>query len=183
MNKIDLDHIDFEIINIIFENPKISHRTIAKMINKSQPAVGARIKKYEELGLLQFQPGINFKVANIFIAMVTLKVDDVDYLMEMAKYCPFIVNAFRLSGKYNLCILLANTRLEKIYNIVNFHFRTDPSVKKISMNLITEFAKDFILPLDFNTETLKPSVIDGCGAACNFCKDQKIMRFLPEEEV
>lgn len=177
MNKINLDLTDFEIINMIFENPKISHRTIAKMINKSQPAVGARIKKYEKLGLLQFQPGINFRVANIFMAIVTMKVDDVDFIMEMAKYCPFIVNAFRLSGKYNLCVLLANTKVEKLYNIVNFHFRAEPNVKKISMDLITDFAKDFVLPIDFNNETLKPHVIDGCGAGCKFCKDQKIMRF------
>lgn len=176
MAKINLDSADFKIIKYILEDPKISHRTIAKMINKSQPAIGARIKKYEKLGILHFLAGINFKIANIFMAIVNLKGNGVDYIIEMSKYCPFIVNAFRLSGKYNLCVFIASTKIEKLDNIVNYHFRTNPNIKKISMDLIIDYAKDFILPLDFNVETIKPSLEDGCGTSCEFCKKHNIMR-------
>jgi DNA-binding Lrp family transcriptional regulator len=177
MTKIDLDTTDFMIIKHILENPKISHRGIARLINKSQPAVGARIKKYEKLGILQFQPGINFKVANIFVALVSLKANNATYIWEMGKYCPFIINAFRLSGKYNLCVLLASTKIEKLYSIVNFHFRANTDVKKVSMNIISDFARDFILPIDLNIETLAPSLQDGCGENCDLCKNEKIMRY------
>jgi DNA-binding Lrp family transcriptional regulator len=177
MTRIDLDETDFMIIKYILEDPKISHRAIARMINKSQPAVGARVKKYEKLGILQFQSGINFKIANIFMAIVNLKANDADYIMKMAEYCPFIVYAFKLSGKYNICVLLASTKIEKLYSIVNFHFRTNPDVKKISMDIISDFAKDFILPIDLNVETLTPSLQDGCGPSCDLCKSEKIMRY------
>lgn len=177
MTRIDLDETDFMIIKYILEDPKISHRAIARLINKSQPAIGARVKKYEKLGILQFQPGINFKVANIFMALVSLKANNASYIWEMGKYCPFIVNAFRLSGKYNICVLLASTKIEKLYNIVNFHFRTNPDVKKISMDIITDFARDFILPIDLNVETITPSLQDGCGDSCDLCQDEKIMRY------
>ena len=176
MGKIDLDETDLIILKLLIEDPKISQHTIAKKINKSQPAVGARIKKYEELGLLQYQTGINFRKANLFMVIVNLKVTDTNNVWSMAKYCPFILNAFRISGKYNICVLLASTKLEKLYNIVNYHFRKNPGIKKISMELISDFARDFVLPIDFNVETLKPSMEDGCGA-CDFCQNKEIMRF------
>ncbi len=176
MGKINLDSTDITILKYIIEDPKISQHTIAKKINKSQPAVGARIKKYEELGLLQYQTGINFRKANLFMVIVNLKAIDTSNVWTMAKYCPFIINAFRISGKYNICVLLASTKLEKLYKIVNFHFRMNPGIKKISMELISDFARDFILPIDFNIETLKQSMEDGCGA-CEFCQNKKIMRF------
>jgi DNA-binding Lrp family transcriptional regulator len=159
------------------ENPKISHRSIARLINKSQPAVGARIKKYEKLGILQFQPGINFKVENIFVALVNLKANDVSDIWEMGKFCPFIINTFKLSGKYNICVLLASTKIEKLYSIVNIHFRSNPDVKKVSLNIISDFARDFILPIDLNVESINPSLGDGCGEYCDLCKNEKIMRY------
>ncbi len=176
MGKIDLDSTDLTILKYILDDPKISQHTIAKKINKSQPAVGARIKKYEKLGLLQYQTGINFKKANLSMVIVNLKAIDTSNVWKMAEYCPFIVNAFRISGKYNICLLLVSTKIEKLDKIVNYHFRTNPGIKKISMELISDFARDFILPIDFNIETLKPSMKDGCGA-CEFCQNKKIMRF------
>jgi len=176
MGKIDLDETDLIILKLLIEDPKISQHTIAKKINKSQPAVGARIKKYKELGLLQYQTGINFRKANLFMVIVNLKVTDTNNVWSMAKYCPFILNAFRISGKYNICVLLASTKLEKLYNIVNYHFRKNPGINKISMELISDFARDFVLPIDFNVETLKPSMEDGCGA-CDFCQNKEILRF------
>ena len=180
MGKVDLDETDLIILKYLIEDPKISQHTIAKKINKSQPAIGARIKKYEELGLLQYQCGINFRKANLFMVIVNLKAIDTSIVWDMAKACPFIVNAFRISGKYNICVLLASTKLEKLYNIVNYHFRMNPGVKKISMELISDFARDFVLPIDFNVETLKPSMEDGCGA-CDFCQNKEIMRFEQSE--
>ncbi|KKM25543.1 hypothetical protein LCGC14_1593890 [marine sediment metagenome] len=75
MGKINLDSTDITILKYIIEDPKISQHTIAKKINKSQPAVGARIKKYEELGLLQYQTGINFRKANSFYGNSKFKSD------------------------------------------------------------------------------------------------------------
>ena len=86
----------------------------------------------------------------------------------MAKFCPFMLNAFRLSGSHNIMILLTSSKLEKLDNIVNYHFRSDPDVTSVSMNMITEIAKDFILPIDFKSEEHNPTLEAGCGAQCKF---------------
>ncbi|MFW9952663.1 MAG: Lrp/AsnC family transcriptional regulator [Candidatus Thorarchaeota archaeon] len=167
-DKLKLDDIDRRIITLVQEDPNLTHTQIAEKINRSQPTVGMRIKKLEKEGILQFQPGINFRKVDLFLATVELNTKRPNEVLDMAKFCPFMLNAFRLSGAHNICILLASSKLEKLDNIVNYHFRSDPSVQSVSMNMITEIAKDFILPVDFESEEHIPTLESGCGEKCKF---------------
>jgi DNA-binding Lrp family transcriptional regulator len=166
--RLKLDDIDRQIISIVQKDPNITHTDIAERINRSQPTVGMRIKKLEKSGILVFQPGINFKKVNLFLATVEVKTKDPDELMEMAKCCPFMLNAFRLSGEHNISILLASSKLDKLDNIINYHFRKNPDIGSVSMEIVTDIAKDFILPIDFDSENHNPTIEDGCGERCKF---------------
>ncbi len=166
--KLKLDDIDRKIISMVQENPNLTHTQIAEQINRSQPTVGMRIKKLEKSGVLQFQPGINFKKVEIFLATVEVKTKDPEIIMDMARCCPFMLNAFRLSGEHNVCILLASSKLEKLDAIVNFHFRNRPEISMTSMEVVTEIAKDFILPIDFDSENHDPTLESGCGEKCKY---------------
>ncbi len=171
--RLKLDDIDRQIISIVQEDPNITHTDIAVRINRSQPTVGMRIKKLEKSGVLVFQPGINFKKVNLFLATVEVKTKDPDELMEMAKCCPFMLNAFRLSGEHNISILLASSKLDKLDNIINYHFRRNPDIGSVSMEIVTDIAKDFILPIDFDSEDHNPTLEDGCGEKCKFKMTKK----------
>lgn len=166
--KLKLDDIDRKIISLIQQEPNLTHTQIAEKINRSQPTVGMRIKKLEKSGILQFQPGINFKKVELYLAKVELKTKNPEEILEMAKYCPFMLNAFRLSGENNICILLASSHLDKLDNIVNYHFRNNSEVLSVSMEIIVDIAKDFILPIDFDSENHNPTIEDGCGDKCKY---------------
>jgi len=166
--RLKLDDIDRQIISIVQEDPNITHTDIAEKINRSQPTVGMRIKKLEKSGVLVFQPGINFKKVNLFLATVEVKTKDPDEVMDMAKCCPFMLNAFRLSGEHNISILLASSKLDKLDNIINYHFRKNPDIGSVSMEIVTDIAKDFILPIDFDSEDHNPTIEDGCGEKCKY---------------
>ncbi|MFO8017869.1 MAG: Lrp/AsnC family transcriptional regulator [Promethearchaeia archaeon] len=166
--KLKLDDIDRKIISLVQEDPNMTHTRIAERINRSQPTVGMRIKKLEKSGVLQFQPGINFKKVNLFLAIVELKSKHPDEIMEMAKFCPFMLNAFRVSGAHNICIMLSCSDLQKLDNIVNYHFRKNPDVSSVSMEIVSNIAKDFILPVDFDSENHNPTLEDGCGDKCKY---------------
>ena len=127
-----------------------------------------RIKKLEKSGILQFQPGINFKKVELFLATVEINSKNPAEIMDMAKCCPFMLNAFRLSGAHNLCILLASSKLEKLDAVVNYHFRNNPDVGMSSMEIVTEIAKDLILPIDFDSEEHEPNDEVGCGEKCKY---------------
>lgn len=166
--KLKLDDIDRKIISLVQEDPNLTHTQIAEKIDRSQPTVGMRIKKLEKEGILQFQPGINFKKVDLFLATVELKTKYPDEIIDMARYCPFMLNAFRLSGDHNINILLASSKLDKLDNIVNYHFRNNPGVQSVSMEIVTQIAKDFILPIDFDSEEHNPTIEEGCGENCRY---------------
>ncbi len=166
--KLKLDDVDRKIITLVQEDPNLTHTEIAEKIDRSQPTVGMRIKKLEKSGILQFQPGINFKKVELFLATVEVNSNDPEEIMDMAKYCPFMLNAFRLSGEHNICILLASSKLEKLDAVVNYHFRNNPDVSMTSMEIVTEIAKDLILPIDFDSEDHEPNDEIGCGEKCKY---------------
>ena len=167
-DKLKLDDIDRQIISLVQADPALTHTEIATRINRSQPTVGMRIKKLEKNGILQFQPGINFKRVDLHLATVEIKTNDPEEIMQMAQHCPFMLNAFRLSGEHNICILLASSKLDKLDKIVNYHFRNNPAIFSVAMEVVIDIAKDFILPIDFDSEDHVPTIEDGCGAKCKY---------------
>lgn len=171
--KLKLDDIDRQIITLVQEDPNLTHTEIADKINRSQPTVGMRIKKLEKSGILQFQPGINFKKVELHLATVEINSSNPEEIMDMAKCCPFMLNAFRLSGEHNICILLASSKLDKLDAIINYHFRKNPDVSSVSMEIVTEIAKDFILPIDFDSEHHEPNEEEGCGEKCKYLLAKK----------
>ncbi|MFX0007622.1 MAG: Lrp/AsnC family transcriptional regulator, partial [Candidatus Hermodarchaeota archaeon] len=104
--KIGIDDIDCRIMDLIQREPNLTHTEIAHYVNRSQPTVGMRIKKLENLGVLKYQAGINIKVADLCFARVELQTKNPRKVIEIVKKCPFMLNAFRLSGESNMSILM-----------------------------------------------------------------------------
>nr|MDO8085438.1 Lrp/AsnC family transcriptional regulator [Candidatus Sigynarchaeum springense] len=171
-----IDEDDVKILKIFQEEPEITHVEIAKKINKSQPAVGARVTKLQRKDLLATQKGINFKVVRdkMFLLMVDLQTKDPSPIVEseMLK-CPFVINMFKRSGSKNLSVLLAATSMAKLESIIDRHFRSNPSVISVETSFIVDVLKDFVMPV--NWEFLRYEDIT-CGQIC--C--QQVRKRLPE---
>jgi Lrp/AsnC family leucine-responsive transcriptional regulator len=166
-DQFNLDDIDRNIITLLQKHPNITHSEIAKRIGRSQPAVGSRIHRLEEKGVISSQYGVNFKNADIILAKVELSTKDPTEMIEMGKYCPFVVNCMRLSGENNVLLLLASSDMKKIDAVVDCHFRNHDSITNVKLDIITGFVKDFILPIDFEMDEHEPNPIEGCGDNCS----------------
>lgn len=161
-----LDDLDKDIIMLLQKNPSITHSEIAKKIGRSQPAVGSRIHRLEEKGVISSQFGLNFKHAKMNLVKVELATKDPEAILEMGKHCPFIINCMKLSGENNILILLASSNLSKIDNVINYHFRNHESITNVKMDIVTGFMKDLILPINFEMDEHQPDPINGCGDMC-----------------
>ncbi|TFG19154.1 MAG: Lrp/AsnC family transcriptional regulator [Promethearchaeota archaeon] len=145
-----MDEIDRKIIALVQEQPSLTHTQIAEKVDRSQPTVGMRIRRLEEQGVLQFQAGINLKAADMYFARVDVKTNNPLEIYEIVNKCPFLLNAFRLSGTIEISILMAGFAIEDIDRIVNSHLRSNPNVSMVQVELITDIMKDFVIPFDFN---------------------------------
>lgn len=164
------DEIDRKIITLLEEDPNLTHNEIARRINKSQPTIGIRLRKLLKKGVFHIQPGINLKDVDIYMAHVRLKAEDPRIILDVAKFCPYTVNCFLVSGDYNISLFLVSSRLEYIDSMVNDHYRTQEDIRKVKLDLVTDIAEDFIVPLKLEEQTYhNPMDKDNCITKCPFC--------------
>jgi DNA-binding Lrp family transcriptional regulator len=163
-----IDEIDQNIIKIVQKEPNLTHTEIAKKVNRSQPTIGMRIRKLEESGILKFQAGINLKTMDLYLARVEIQTLDPTEILEVVKKCPFMLNAFRISGTSNLSILLVSPELGFLDSVVNVHFRSNPNIINVHLDIITDLVNDFVLPFDFHFEKCG---IQPDGKCCGKCKE------------
>ena len=163
-----IDNDDKKIIEMIEKNPDITHSDIAKEIEKSQPAVGARIIKLERKHLLTKQVGFNVKKVDIKTAIVFISTKDVDKIVDKIEECPFINHAFKISGEFNILCFIAASDLQTIERLIDLCFRKDEHVINVKTNILIESIHDFVVPIDFQIEDF-----DGryCGPGCNLRGD------------
>ncbi|MFX0004199.1 MAG: Lrp/AsnC family transcriptional regulator [Candidatus Hodarchaeota archaeon] len=176
---LEIDDDDKKIIEMIEKNPDITHSAIATEIDKSQPAVGARIIKLERKNLLTKQVGFNVKKVDIKVAIVYISTKDVDDIVQKVENCPFINHAFKISGEFNLLCFIAASDLQTIEKLVDLCFRRDKNVINVKTNILIESIHDFVVPIDFQIENF-----DGryCGPGCNIAEDLPKFKFNQEEE-
>ncbi len=159
MEVLNIDDIDKKIIQIVQKHPNLTHTEIASRVNRSQPTVGMRIKKLEESGVLKFQAGINIKSTDMVFARVEIETNHPDRILKIIEGCPFMLNAFKLNGTMNVSVILASFSLENLDKIVNFHFRNNPDVITLKLDIIVNVLRDFVLPFDFQFDKCQ------CGMA------------------
>ena len=161
-----IDEIDRNIIQLVQNEPTLTHTEIAKKVNRSQPTVGMRIKKLESSGVLKFQAGINIKTMDLCLGRVEIQTLQPREILDLVKKCPYMLNAFRLSGTSNISILLVGPKFEYLDNIVNYHFRKNPNVTNVYLDIITDVENDFVLPFDFNCDKCEAQPDGKCCGKC-----------------
>ncbi|MEJ2248746.1 MAG: Lrp/AsnC family transcriptional regulator [Candidatus Lokiarchaeota archaeon] len=167
-NQLKLDYVDKKIMNLLQKNPNLTHEQIANRINRSQPTVGLRLKKLLKSNIFHIQPGVNMKEVELTMGMVKIKTDKSESAIQMAKTCPYILNAFKLSGKFNVLFLIIAPDLKSFEKIINKHFRA--TFPNVTSEIIIDSAKDFVVPIEFNLlrkrNLLKP---EECTEKCKIC--------------
>ena len=168
IGKMGIDAIDCQIMDLIQHEPNLTHSAIATHVNRSQPTIGMRIRKLEKLGVLKFQAGINLRVADLQFARVEIQTKNPAAIFKIVKSCPFLLNAFRLSGDTNVSIMVVGSTYRNLDEIVNIQCRSNPEVINVHIDIISDVADDIVLPIDLNLE------IDGfdvmhhrCGNSIN----------------
>jgi Lrp/AsnC family transcriptional regulator, leucine-responsive regulatory protein len=106
----ELDHIDFQILRLLSENSRVQWKDLGEQIHMTGQAVGSRIKKLEESGIIKAYSLIvdEMKVGVIFTAfiIVYMKTANHDSFIRFVQDRNEVVEAHRVSreGCYHLKI-------------------------------------------------------------------------------
>lgn len=153
--KFHIDDTDKSIIDQLQKDPSITHSKIAEELGLSQPAIGARIKKLTDMGLIATQIGVNFQqLPELHLLRVNMKTTRTDDVLELCEFCPFVINAIKSTGDYNMTIFMASRNLKHLDAVMDRHFRNKPYVDKIQMDIVTSMSKPIIFPLNMKMESV-----------------------------
>lgn len=158
--KLKIDEVDKEIIQLLQNDPKMTHSEISEKVHKSQPAVGARIIKLQRKNLLNTQIGVNFKKVDIKLAKVEMLAKNVGDILKNIEHCPFVLHAFKVSGNTNLMVMIAAPDIHSVDKMVDLCFRSHPDIMTVNVSYIISSVKDLILPVNFDIEFFGEF---GCG--------------------
>ena len=150
---LNIDDDDKRIIMYLQEDADITHSEIGRRVNKSQPAIGSRIKKLLENNVIGILKGVNFKDSqelNLMQVLVTSV--DPDSIASRLEDCPVLSLGFRTEGAHSLALFFSSPSLERIDTIIDECIRSEPSVLSLDMSLVLDAERDLVLPFDFLTE-------------------------------
>lgn len=158
-----IGEIDKKIISLLQENPKITHLEIASIVNKSQGAIHRRISNLKKKNLICHQVGVNIKKMETPVVKVEILAKNQPEFYDKIKNCPFIFQALKISGFYNLCILIYGLDYEAIDNMIDNCIRSELNVLKIEMSLVAGSIKNMVIPINFDKKYIKNF---GCSGYC-----------------
>ena len=160
---LDIDDTDKEIIELLQEDPTITHSEIAEKVHKSQPAVGARIIKLKRKFLLTERVGSEFNKLPLKLARIEISAKQVSELWDKFEKCPHIINSFKMTGDYNIMIEFVAPNVKTVDRFVDECLRQDPSITAIRSNFVIDSLRTYVIPLSFDVERLEEF---GCSYEC-----------------
>ncbi len=161
-----IDVVDRKILKLLSQDSEISQVDLAKHLGISQPAVSSRINKLKKTGALTYLTGVDIKKAQLFLAKIDVVTNDVDHLLNAIDKCPYYLNSFLTSGRYNLTVLLIGENVRSLVSCVDSHIRSNPLIKEIEFNVILTPIRSFVVPVEFYPEKKQRTP---CGKDCDNC--------------
>lgn len=105
--KVNLDEVDFQIVNALREDARLSYRKLGEAVSLSTPSTYERVKKLEEQDvILDYRAEVDYEKFGYGIhAFILLKDDKVfgtapEYLLEM----DYVQNCWVIAGEYDYLI-------------------------------------------------------------------------------
>ncbi|AUP81002.1 Lrp/AsnC family transcriptional regulator [Flavivirga eckloniae] len=102
----DIDGLNWKILRCLQENARLSNAEIGRRVGVSSPAVSERIKKMEDLGVIEGYKAIisPFEVGYQLKAIITLRafMGKLKPFLDKVKTYDEVVNCYRITGNENI---------------------------------------------------------------------------------
>lgn len=110
-------------------------------------------------------------------AKIELQAKNVTELWAKFSQCPNILNAFKITGNYNVLVEIAAPNVQMIDKFVDNCLRTDPSVLDLQTTYIIKSLRPHIIPLSFEIDQFSKL---GCNVDCRKPLTKENLKFILE---
>jgi len=147
-----LDKIDKQVLNVLFNNGRESLNDISRKVLKSNKkkmshtGIAKRISKLKESGILQVQGNVSVKSLNYYAAFILIEMkgyDDIKKTIENYSDCPRVFLLAQVTGQYNLIFGVVGQDMNVLRRYINY---CGPTNKKGILHSEIIFTSDLMLP-------------------------------------
>ena len=140
MTKINIDKIDRKILQLLLRNARMPYLEIARECGISGAAIHQRIKKLEDMGVIQGSrlvvapKSLGFDVC----AFISIRVNDITRqqdTVEQLKHIPEIVECHYITGEYDYMLKVTTTNTHTLEMIMN-RIKSFNGIKRTQTNVI-----------------------------------------------
>lgn len=116
-----MDQIDYEILEQLEQNAKITTKDIASHVHLSPPAVAERIKKLEDQQVITgYKTSIDLKkLDRSIVALVLFKSSDCKKLSEFCYNHPDVLECYRVAGEISYIAKVATQSVETLEQFID----------------------------------------------------------------
>ncbi len=165
-----LDDRDLMILTLLSENPRIPLSSLGKSLGISHTAVGRRLRRLMDSGILKQTVSLNFDELGFRIAIMLLEVDTIENLRKIAERfedCPRLIHLFQGRGSLNLIAVMIAENEEVLNSIMGTcMIRTHEGVRRSEIVEIAEPLVNPFVPIKVPRTSMESAP---CGAECSSC--------------
>ena len=149
MATIKFDEIDLQILAYLQTNPSMSHSKIAKALGRSQPAISSRVKNLQDHSQYAQAFGLDMKTqtSKTFLRL-DVKTTNAKKFMYHITSCPLVVNAFKISGNFDVMVFLATSDIKHIDRVIDHLVLRFDGVQRMQLERITEVMNPLVIPIN-----------------------------------
>ena len=135
-----MDAIDYNILNNLQQNGRITMNKLAQNIYMSVPATCERVRKLEESGVISgytinISPAAAGKSVNAFM-LFSCKIGETKRIKEILNADPRVVAVYYLAGKYTLMIEISCKNMDDCSDLIQLLFPFGTSETYIQLSCI-----------------------------------------------
>lgn len=141
--QIKLDKMDFQILNILQKNAKVSYKDIAEQLHLSRTPIFERVKKMEKAGIIkQYVTLIDTKKLGhnqIIICNIRLKehgTDAVSKFKELVSKLPQIMECYHIAGDYDFIMKIIVQSMSDYQEFVLNEFNSENNILKVHSSFV-----------------------------------------------
>jgi len=165
MRKKVIDPIDKKVLRKLAAKPGITQSGLAKELGMTQPSVNGRLQKLRDLGILVNEMMLDPMALGLSLAIVDVACKNPQKVIAPIKSCPYLVNAFTLSGVENLRLILCAESVTTLEVMVDRHLRNSPDVIDTKFNIVLSTFDTPLVPVSRLFRGKK------CSFNCRTCEE------------
>lgn len=151
-----LDDVDCTILSVLQSDGRISNTELARQVNLSPPAVHARVRRLEEIGLIQrYVALVDHELAGYdMLCLIAIRMElhqrhHIERLRAIVQTMPEVLECHHVTGEYDYQLKVVIRNRQELERFVVDRLTTIPGIAHIRTSLVlSEIKSTTALPID-----------------------------------